>query len=596
MGKKIKDSERPEAFNKFRAEAFSKAKVNYDETNAIHSETYRRALRRFGLIDDSQVPSYPDSVSSYDLRTEEGISSLMAKVAEEYVEIKNGYESDPEYMRDVLWPLFIVKYNPKFETFANDQLTEIKMTLSQIDAIIETEGADEGVSKATAKGTSLEGIVGSPVSVAESIRNTINLRYIQSFGYKLKGFSEAISKDDLFDYVQRNLGKGAPFKISDEEQKSRDLAELKERAAKSKESPINSSASEGVDKAQASPVNEMDDVTATPSGTAPINAPESTSPAESKTTEAATSAAVTSAPAEVAKETAAPPSETILNVNLEKEVTPAPAAGSTQTTINNQATVEAPKEVSSSSEKVESSTNTILKTDSTKSTAINETKEKSGKFSSFLEKASESKIGKAINLGGIVSDIKDQAKDFGAVTKSELGLGKGGPLSKLGTGALNLVDRLKESKKEKSTVLSDNTTASTSSASINATTSEKTSTDTEKILSEKPGVSTSTSTSETIEKNKMIVKPEPVAPIVPPAQVTQNVETSNTSQTNQTSAPTTETSQTTNVENQGSSQTTNAGASPGISMPNFAEMERLLSNIQKILVLGIDELKTEKYD
>jgi hypothetical protein len=592
LGKKIKAGERPAEFARIRDIVFANSKISYDPSNLIQYESYRKALNRFGLVDDFLMIKYPETILKYDLSKEDDITNLMGEVASEYSDVIQRNERDPAGLRADLWQLFRPDYNPKFEGFAEEQLEPIEMTLNQLDKIIKTEDDEEEESRGKAKGTSLEGTFGNPVDLAMTLRRIIDLRYIKSFGYSLEANDDDLSKQDILAYVQMNLTNDAPFKGSGESSKN------EESSTKTDSSPLNTTSATKPEEKGATSINTAGETTG-PVGasTSAINEPTTKASIETKTSESAADGSLTSTGAELSKETSTPPATTTVNVNLEKDKPSAPTSETPPATIlNTQTTIEKPKETASSSEKVESSTNTILKTDSTKSTAINETKEKSGKFSSFLEKASESKIGKAINLGGIVSDLKDQAKDFGAVTKSELGLGKGGPLSKLGTGALNLVDRLKESKKEKSTASSDKTTASTSNASINTTTAEKTSTDTEKILSEKPGVSTSTSTSETIEKNKMIVKPEPVVPIVPPAQVTQNVETSNASQTNQTSAPTTETSQTTNVENQGSSQTTNAGASPGISMPNFAEMERLLSNIQKILVLGIDELKTEKYD
>ena len=298
MGKKINDKERPEAFNRFRDEAFTKAKANYDSSNLIHYETYRKALRRFGLVDDFQMFKYPDTAFSYDLRTEDGIASLMAKVAEDYLEIKNGFESDPQSIRDELWPLFRVDYNPKFESFANDQLAEIDMDISQIDKIIKTEGGDESVSKAAAKGTSLEGTVGNPISLAESIRYTVDLRYIQSFGYTMEGIKNTIGKQDLFNLVQRNLGKDAPFKLSEEEQKAMDLAELKERAAQSKTSPINEPT-----------------LPTEPAPTSPLNPGVEVTP-ETETGVTNTSA-VTGAPTQLPPETQAPPTEGGVTVNVE---------------------------------------------------------------------------------------------------------------------------------------------------------------------------------------------------------------------------------------------------------------------------------------
>jgi hypothetical protein len=298
LGKKINDKERPEAFNRFRDEAFTKAKANYDSSNLIHYETYRKALRRFGLVDDFQMFKYPDTAFSYDLRTEDGIASLMAKVAEDYLEIKNGFESDPQSIRDELWPLFRVDYNPKFESFANDQLAEIDMDISQIDKIIKTEGGDEGASKAAAKGTSLEGTVGNPISLAESIRYTVDLRYIQSFGYTMEGIKNTIGKQDLFNLVQRNLGKDAPFKLSEEEQKAMDLAELKERAAQSKTSPINEPT-----------------LPTEPAPTSPLNPGVEVTP-ETETGVTNTSA-VTGAPTQLPPETQAPPTEGGVTVNVE---------------------------------------------------------------------------------------------------------------------------------------------------------------------------------------------------------------------------------------------------------------------------------------
>lgn len=588
MGKRISDKERPAAFNKFRDEAFKKAKVNYDENNAIHSETYRRALRRFGLIDDSQVPSYPDNVSSYDLRTEEGISSLMAKVADEYLEIKNGYESDPQYIRDALWPLFIVKYNPKFESFADGQLAEIKMTLSQIDKIIETEGAEEGVSKAAAKGTSLEGTVGNPIDVAESIRNTINLRYIQSFGYKLEGFSESISKDDLFNYVQRNLGKGAPFKISEEEQTARDLAELKERSAKSKESSINSSSPEATkEKSTSSPVNEMEDMTATPAGKTPINPPESkevTKPAEVSTGTPSTS----SSPAEVVSEKppVASEKENILNVQMEPTpvtVTP-PAASATTINQTNVATPAASPEATTST----SSSEKILKTESEKST-VNETKVKKGGFSKFLKNITESKIGQSLNLPGLV----ETAKDFAKVTKSEV-LGGLPNLEKMKTSP-NLINQVKESSKESVQAFKESTKTQKALEVVNQAKEMVSNKEKEQILEKSPQTTTATTKTETIEK---------AAPAVTPATVSN---TTNVTQNQGGAQTTTNTSAQTTQEGSMSSQSVqNSTESPAYqpaqmttSLPqtqvggqptvfNTGEMEERLRRIEHVLMNGLE--------
>jgi hypothetical protein len=588
LGKKISDKERPEAFNKFRDEAFTKAKVNYDKSNLIHYETYRKSLRRFGLVDDFQMFKYPDTAFSYDLRTEDGIASLMTKVAEDYLEIKNGFESDPQSIRDELWPLFRVDYNPKFESFANDQLTEIDMDISQIDKIIATEGKDEGASKAAAKGTSLEGTVGNPIDLAESIRYTVDLRYIQSFGYKMEGIKDTIGKQDLFNLVQRNLGKDAPFKISEEEQTARDLAELKERAAKSKESPINEPApAAGTEKTSTSPVNEAGDKAAGPTGAAPINPVESkdaTKPAEVSATTPSTS----SSPAEVVAEK--PPVATeqgnILNVQMEPTpvtVTP-PEASATTINQTNVATPAASPEASTST----SSSEKILKTESEKST-VNETKVKKGGFSKFLKNITESKIGQSLNLPGLV----ETAKDFAKVTKSEV-LGGLPDFQKVKTGP-NLINQVKESSKESVQAFKESTKTQKALEVVNQAKEMVSNKEKEQILEKSPQTTTATTKTETIEKAAPAVTPAAVSNTT---NVTQNqggaqATTNTTAQTTQEGSTSSQ-----NVQNAAQSTTyqpaqmttdlpqTQVGGQPAAF--NTSEMEERLRRIEHVLMDGLE--------
>jgi hypothetical protein len=594
LGKKIKDAERPAEFSRIRDLIFKETKVNYDSSNLVHYETYRRALRRFGLVNDMMAFTYPDSISKYDLRTEEGITELMRDVSKEYTEIKNDIDSDPVSMRDTLWPLFRTDYNPKFEAFADGELAEIEMTLAQIDKIIKTEGLEKKVSDEAAKGTSLEGTFGNPFDLAESIRNSINIRYIQSFGYKIEGISESIGKQDLFDLVQRNLGKGAPFKLSEEEQTARDLAELKERAAASKESPLNQPETQKTEEKAASSINtaeEKKEVAKTEASA--INPAEVGSEVKSETS--ATAPTTSSTPSEVATEVPPPSTaggENILNVQME----PTPVnvtAPSSKSTVINQATTASPAKTESVTST--SKSETVLKTESEKS-AVNEVKEKKGGFSKFLEKITDSKIGQSLNLSGLA----ETAKDFAKVTKSQV-LGSIPSLEKIKSSPSG-INQFKESLKESATAISESSKTESAMNSVDKLKEIFSNKEKEAILEKSPQTLTETQKTEVIEKTAPSVTPLPAANLLNTTQnaSTQTSTASTVNQSTQEGGSTSQTIQNTNQStvSQPAPSSTEAGASPagGASTGmSTSEMERTLKNIEFHLLNGIEVTVKQSY-
>ena len=607
MGKKITSKERPEAFNKFRDEAFAKAKVNYDKSNLIHYETYRKSLRRFGLVDDFQMFKYPDTAFSYDLRTEDGIASLMAKVTEDYIELKNGYDSDPRSIMDDLWTLFKVDYNPKFESFANDQLAEIDMDISQIDKIIATEGQDEGASKAAAKGTSLEGTVGNPISLAENIRYTINLRYIQSFGYKIEGIKDTIGKQDLFNLVQKNLGKDAPFKISEEEQKARDLAELKERASKSKttSSPVNSESSPA-SSANASTSSSVNSEKTTPSSE---NKTTASSPINSTTAKTSEGTSVTNTDGGVTSKTGELQAENILdaapsqaiNVNLENkpaESKPAVSASSTTNTSNtsNSTTV---NDAKSTSTETSSPSNTASNVSTTGDKNIMKVENTTNQSSSST--VNEAKPEK--QKGGFLSKVGNFAKKAGAVLNlpsvGELGEQAKGLFGATGANISSRISEVKNSfainsNKEESnssptsstvtnSVNSSNTTAATKPNDILAVPNTGTTSTTSDILK------TETQTAMNVEQNKPAVAATS-SPITNQTTQTTNPAASavsNTSNSQNTSSSATTTS---NVSQNTQSAAQPAGAPAGGGGVNvdMNQLAQSITRLERILISGIE--------
>lgn len=437
MGKKIKESERPAEFSRIRDIVFKGAGVRYVNGDTVDDEIYRRALRRFGLVDDSMKFQYPDAIGGYDFKSEEGITSFMAQAAKEYAEIDRGITADPASMKHDLWPLFTVEHNPKYQPFVDGELASIKMNYSQLSQILKAGEADIARARAAAKGTSLEGTVGSPFDLAESLMYTINLRYIQSLGYKLSGFKDKGAATALFDEVQRNLADGAPFKLSKEEQTAREMAELKS-LSESNKSPVNSSGPRATPTSEgsAAPSINSTEPEAKPTKTA-SNSTINPAAAKSSETTAVTNSegGVTSKTGELQAEKVveATPSQAV-NINLEtKQAKPAsaePASNSTTvlntssaTTIND---TSAPSSVtnnsaSSSSSVGATSDKKVLNVENTNnqssSSTVNESnkeKEKGG----FLSKVGNfaKKAGAALNLPSI-AEIGGQAKGlFGATT------------------------------------------------------------------------------------------------------------------------------------------------------------------------------------
>jgi hypothetical protein len=308
LSKKIDDKARPFEFSRIRDLVFKEAGVNYDVTNPIQYETYRKALDRFGLIDSFRNFKYPETVLKYDLKKEEGVTYLMKEVAAEYTDLIKSYTDDPKGIIPDLWPLFRVDYNPKFEAFADEKLAIADITLAQIDDILKTADGDDEESRDAAKGTGLETSVPNPIILAETLRRHINLKYVESLGYKVDGI-----KDDA------SLSRYLRFNLADDDS---DKEEAK--PAESSSSPINQSTKEtaSIKTGQAS---------------SNINLTKGAEPrgAENTTEGVAT---VTEGKPEIVKPEAAPLPATNINLNLEKGPdSPGPGASSnvsSQSVIN----------------------------------------------------------------------------------------------------------------------------------------------------------------------------------------------------------------------------------------------------------------------
>ncbi len=583
MGKKIKDSERPAEFARIRDIVFANAKISYDSNNLIHYESYRKALNRFGLVDDFLMIKYPETILKYDLSKEDDITSLMGEVASEYSDVIQRNQRDPAGLRADLWQLFRPDYNPKFEGFAEEQLEPIEMTLDQLDKIIKTEDDEEEESRGKAKGTSLEGTFGNPVDLAMTLRKIIDLRYIKSFGYSLEANNDDLSKQDIFAYVQMNLTSDAPFKESEESSKKEEASTGTSASPLNTTEPVKSG-----EKGTVSSINASEEKKETIVEQSAINPVEKTG--SDKTTEISGGAPSTSStPAEVTAATQAPTpvaGENILNVQMEP--TPVTVTSPESSTIINQssptttpaAPVEAPTSTSTSEK--------ILKTESEKST-VNETKVKKGGFSKFMEKITESKLGQSLNLPG----LKEAAKDFAKVTKSEV-LGKLPDFEKVKTGP-NLINQLKESSKESVQAFKESTKTNKALEVMNQTKEMLSSKEKEKILETTPSTSTATAKTETIEKSMPIVTPAAVSNTTNltqnqgGAQTATNVSTQTTqegstsSQTVQNTTPTTSyqpAQMTTDLPQ------TQVGGQPGVF--NTGEMEERLRRIEHVLMNGLE--------
>jgi hypothetical protein len=604
--KSIGNKERPAEFTRISDLVFKEAKINYNPSSAVDYEIYRRALKRFGLLNDFFMFQYPETISRFDLRTEEGITSLMKEIANEYIEIDEGITADPQSMRDVLWPLFRVDYNPKFAPFADAQLAEIKMTIDEIDEIIATENNDASESVEAAKGTSLEGTVGNPVSVAESIRTTINLRYIQSFGYKLSGFSEKISESALFDYVQLNLGDDAPFKLSKEEQKAREAEELRKFSEKSKSS--SSAVNSGSSSTSATPASTSSSVNSEKTTPSSENKTGATSPINSTTAKTAEGTSVTGSEGGVTSKTGELQTENILNttpsqainVNLENKPTeskPAASASSTTNTSNtsNSTTVNDAKSTStetSSPSNTASNVSTtgdknIMKVENTNnqssSSTVNESKPEKEK-GGFLSKVGNfaKKAGAALNLPS-VGELGEQAKGLFGATGANIS----SRISEVKNSfAINSNKEESNSSPTSSTatnsVNSSNTTANTKPNDILAVPNTGTTSNTSDILK------TETQTAMNVEQNKPAVAATQ-SPVT--NQTTQSTNpaasaVSNTSNSQNTSSPTTTTSNV-SQNTQSAVQQPGSPAGGGVNV-DTNQLAQSITRLERILISGIE--------
>jgi hypothetical protein len=583
LGKKIKDSERPAEFARIRDIVFANAKISYDSNNLIHYESYRKALNRFGLVDDFLMIKYPETILKYDLSKEDDITSLMGEVASEYSDVIQRNQRDPAGLRADLWQLFRPDYNPKFEGFAEEQLEPIEMTLNQLDKIIKTEDDEEEESRGKAKGTSLEGTFGNPVDLAMTLRKIIDLRYIKSFGYSLEANNDDLSKQDIFAYVQMNLTSDAPFKESEESSKKEEASTGTSASPLNTTEPVKSG-----EKGTISSINASEEKKETVVEQSAINPVERTG--SDKTTEISGGAPSTSStPAEVTAETKAPmpaAGENILNVQMEPTpvtVTP-PEASATTINQTNVATPAASPEAATST----SSSEKILKTESEKST-VNETKVKKGGFSKFLKNITESKIGQSLNLPGLV----ETAKDFAKVTKSEV-LGGLPDFQKVKTGP-NLINQVKESSKESVQAFNESTKTQKALEVVNQAKEMVSNKEKEQILEKSPQTTTATTKTETIEKAAPAVTPATVSNTT---NVTQNQAGAQTT-TNTASQTTQEGSMTSqNVQNAAQSTTyqpaqmttdlpqTQVGGQPAAF--NTSEMEERLRRIEHVLMDGLE--------
>lgn len=602
MGKKIKESERPAEFSRIRDIVFKGAGVRYASGNIVDNEIYRRALRRFGLVDDSMKFQYPDTIGGYDFKSEEGITSFMGQAAKEYAEIDKGITADPASMKHELWPLFTAEHNPNYPSFVDGELASIKMSYSQLDKILKAGEADIAKARAAAKGTSLEGTVGSPFDLAENLMYTINLRYIQSFGYKLQGFKDKGAANALFDEVQKNLADGAPFKLSKEEQTAKDMEELKS-FSESNKSPINSSGPRATPTSEGSATSSIN---STEPETKPAQpTPNNTiNPATTKSSEPTT---ITSSEGNVTSKVGEIQTENILdttpsqaiNVNLETKPTTASPSGASTVTSNavtntsNSTTVNDVKSTQPTANNTSTSSSnvgvtndkTIMKVENTNnqssSNTVNEPPKEKEK-SKFLSKVGNfaKKAGAALNLPS-VAELGDQTKGL------------------FGATASNISSRVSEVK-ESFAINSNNReseSSSQTSSSTNSVNSTKTAeTNKLKILGESATGSSSNPANvlKTETQNSMTVeqKPPVVAMSSEPAtnSTSQQSTTATTAVSNTTNSQTSTQPQTTsNI-----TQTTQPAAQPAATQPGVGvnvdinQLAQSIMRLERILISGIE--------
>lgn len=603
MGKKIKESERPAEFSRIRDIVFKGAGVRYVSGNTVDDEIYRRALRRFGLVDDSMKFQYPDAVSGYDFKSEEGITSFMGQAAKEYAEIDRGITADPASMKEELWPLFTVEHNPKYQPFVDSELASVKMNYSQLNQILKAGESDIAKSREAAKGTSLEGTVGSPFGLAESLMYTINLRYIQSFGYKLQGFKDKGAANGLFDEVQRNLADGAPFKLSKEEQNAREMAELKS-LSESNKSPVNSSGPRETSTSEepSAPINST--------GTEPK--PISTvsnntiNPATAKSSE---TTAVTNSEGSVTSKTGELQTENILgttpsqaiNVNLETKPTETKPVGestvnsNTVSNTSSSTTVNDSKPTSSVTNNTETSSSIlgvtgdkkIMKVENTtnqsSSSTVNEPKKEKEK-GGFLSKVGNfaKKAGAALNLPS-VAELGEQAKGlFGAA-----GSNISSRISEV-KESFSINSNNRESEALPKTSSSTNSVNSTNASAINKT----------EILGAPKTETTSNPENvlKTETQNSMNVEQKPPSMVAASTPVTESNQTASTvastnvsTATNTSQTATSPQTVTSNVSQNTQSPNQPAENSGGVGVNvDINQLAQSIMRLERILINGID--------
>lgn len=278
--------------------------------------------------------------------------------------------------------------------------------------------------------------------------------------------------------------------------------------------------------------------------------------------------------------------ENILNFQMEMVPVNLTSPSILNTTIN-QSPVQ-PKSAPTETPVSTSSSEKTVVTETDKS-SINVVKEKEGGFSKFLERVTESKIGKALNL----PDLNQVASDFAKVTKSEV-LGTIPNFEKIKTGT-NVINQVKESSKESLQAFKESTNTQRAVEVMNKAKEMVSSNEKELLVENSPGTATETQRTETIEKTSPVVTQ--AAP--PPASaVTQNQEnqqtilnsSSSSNQGGSTSSQKTE-SNIQKTEYKPAQMTTDLPQTQMGGQPliiSNGEMEKRLQRIEFILMNGIE--------
>jgi hypothetical protein len=601
LGKKIKDKERSEAFNRLRVEIFGKLGLPVSSgENIINDFRYDKVADELGIRkNESGETVYPDSWFGYDYSSEEGIRKATEAMAQRYSDISKSDTAYPGAIREHLWKAFEPKYNPAYEEFANSELAKLKdpngssitITYKNLqDILIHDTSGNETAAREAAKGTLLEDMVGNPVNFASNLKGTIDYRYIQKFGYTLDQGNADYADQDIFHAWQINIDPKSKFKEPDKSLGDR-IAENRKNKEKTKSS-INSNTAElgGTETKSGGPqlnsTGPTEKPTSQPASGSPINeAPiiptESTSTTNSEV-------GLTSKSGELTKEAVLPKTEEspAININLENKapdvtqsspnlntnisnastsINSAPTSNITSTlsTQPSESLIESTSQ--SNSVNTTNSVNTEAATSTSNSTVLNSMNKEKPKGGGFLSKLGKvaSFAGSALNLPSFSEIGKTASELYGSTIGSK-------------------ISDIKESISNSSI----NSNASSNSVSNNASLNTNSLTNPE-LSSNSSNVSNQSSV--TVEQNKPAV-----------SILNESTNSTQTDNTNAISSPTV--SNTTNSQSASTiapvSSPTSAQSpqpasvgTPGEAGGTYVDINRLVQSINKlerILISGIE--------